>query len=327
MEMTMIFKRLSMVLVVVLLAVSFCGCKKFWQSSDTVAEAEQKQEVDCSMFVPPWGDEFWESWGKANPAEFEDWYVEIIPKMSKVTLDDIKACSHLDNFFLGFSNINTLEPFAKMKQLRKLDLRFSPDIKDLTPLQGLEKLQFLSIWKTGVTDLTPISKLPELKTIDAKVTEITDLTPLKTLTSLESIDLLKTKIEDISVFKELKNLKIVVLCSIDNISDISVLYPIAEQITYIDLCNTKFTDFESLRKFKNLERLKLWGIPIKDASLFSEMENLWELDIWNTKISDLSPLFNLKNLKRIVIAELEIDPEQIEKIKENNPGIEIVESF
>jgi len=320
----MFFKRFSMVLLLILLAVSFYGCKKFRQSSDAAAEVEQKHEVDCSMFVPPWEDEFWESWGKENPDKFEDWYVEIIPKMSKVTLDDIKACSHLDNFFLGFSNIDTLEPFAKMKQLRKLDLRFSPEIKDLTPLQGLDKLEFLSIWKTAVTDLNPISKLPVLKTIDAKMTAITDLTPLKTLSSLESIDLLQSKATDIDVLKELPNLKEVVLCSMP-IEDISVLYPKAEQLSYLDLCNTKFTDFEALEKFKNLERLKLWGLPIEDASLFSGMENLWELDLWNTKISDLSPIFNLKNLKRLVIVNLKIDQKQLDTLKENNPGIEIVE--
>lgn len=323
----MLLKKIPFIFLIIAVLLSLNGCKKWWQNSDDAEKTEKKQDADCSMFIPPWGDQFWESWGKKNPDKFEKWYVDIIPKMSKVTLDDIEACKHLDNFFLGFSNIKTLEPFSEMKQLRKLDLRFSPEIKDLTPLKNLENLEFLSIWKTGVTDLAPISKLPKLKTIDAKMTEITDITPLKTLTSLESIDLLRTKIEDISVFKELKNLKIVVLCSIENISDISVLYPIAEQITYLDLCNTKFTDFESLRKFKNLERLKLWGLPIKDASLFSGMENLWELDLWNTKISDLTPLFNLKNLKRLVIIDLEIDSEQIEKIKENNPGIEIVESL
>ncbi|HDT11410.1 MAG TPA: leucine-rich repeat domain-containing protein, partial [bacterium] len=207
----MLLKKKTFIFLIITVCLSFNGCKKWWQSSETVAEAEEKSEVDCFMFTPPWKDEFWESWGKANPAEFEDWYVEIIPKMSKVTVDDIEACKHLDNFFLGFSNVDTLEPFSEMKQLRKLDLRFSPGIKDLSPLKNLKNLEFLSIWKTGVTDLIPISKLPKLKTIDAKMTEITDITPLKTLTSLESIDLLQTNVEDISVLKGLVNLKEVVL--------------------------------------------------------------------------------------------------------------------
>ncbi len=320
----MILKRFLIVICSILIVLSFAGCKKWWQSSEAVTEAESKQDVDCSIFTPPWKDEYWESWGKANPDQFEDWYVEIIPIMSKVTEDDIRACSHLDNFFLGFSNITTLEPFKNMKHLRKLDLRFSPEIKDLSPLKDLVNLEFLSIWRTGVTDLAPISKLPALQKLDAKMTGISDISMLKTLESLEYLDLLQTKVTDISVLKEIDTIKEIVLCD-TKINDISAIYPKAEQMTYIDLCKTPFTDFEALRKFKNLERLKLWGLPIKDASLFSEMKNLWELDLWKTEISDLSPLFNLKNLKRLVIVDLDVDEQQLDILRKNNPGIEIVE--
>ncbi|MGI6393763.1 MAG: leucine-rich repeat domain-containing protein [bacterium] len=319
------FKKIGVIFLLSAVLV-FSACKKQEKAPEITEKNSQKETVDCSMFSPPWGEEFWESWGKANPDKFESWYNEIIPKMSKVTEEDIKKCSHLDNFFVGFSKIESLEVFKEMKHLRKLDLRFSTEIKDLTPLKGLENLEFLSIWKTGVTDLTPIAGLPKLKAIDAKMAEITDVSMVDKMKSLESIDLLMTKVSDVSVFGNMPTLKEVLVCSAP-VTDISMVYPIAEQITYLDLCNTKFSDFEALKRFKNLERLKLWGLPIKDASLFSEMENLWELDLWNTQIEDLSPIFNLKKLKRLVVIDLKIEKSQFEEIKKNNPEIEIVEKL
>ena len=319
------FKKVAIIFLLIVSAL-VSGCKKNVETTEAKKKVEEKPAVDCSMFVPPWKDEFWESWGKANPAEFEAWYGEIIPKMSKITEAEIKACSHLDNIFIGFSKISSLEVFKDMKQLRKLDVRFCPEIKDLVPLKGLENLEFLSIWKTGVTDLTPIVELPKLKVIDAKMTEISDVSMLNKMKSLESIDLLMTKVSDIEVYKDMKTLKEILLCS-TAVTDISMIYPIAQQITYLDLCNTKFTDFNALKKFKNLQRLKLWGLAIKEASLFSEMEDLWELDLWNTQITDLKPILKLRKLKKLVVVDLKIDKSQLDEIRKNNPGIEIVEKL
>lgn len=320
------FQRVVIIFLVIVAAL-LSGCKK---KSDTAVEIEkkvaEKQAVDCSMFIPPWGEEFWEDWGRRNGDEFEAWYTDIIPKMSKVTEADIKACSHLDNIFLGFSNLKTLDIFKDMKHLRKLDLRFSANINDLTPLKGLENLEFLSIWKTNVTDLTPIANLPKLKRIDAKMTAVSDISMLSKMKSLESIDLLQSKVNDASALKDIDTLKDILYCSTD-LQDLSPLYPKAEQIEYMDLCNTKFRDFESIKKFRNLKRLKVWGLPITDASIFSGMEDLWELDLWSTKITDLSPIYNLRKLKRLVIIDLKIAPEQLEQIKKNNPGIEIVDKL
>jgi len=320
-------KKLGAVLIVTALLFSFFSCTKSEQEKPKKkVEIKVENKFDCGVFTPPWGYGYWEDWGKANPDKFEPWYVSVITKMAKISGDEVEACSHLDNFFIGFSKFKNLEAFSRMTHLKMLDMRFSQEIKDLKPISNAKELEFLSIWKTGVTDLTPIVKLPKLKRIDAKMTALEDISMLKDMKQLESIDLLQTKVKDISVFKDLPNIKEILLCS-TQVKDISVIYPKADQITYIDLCNTQFKDFESLRKFKNLKRLKLWGLPITDASLFSEMKDLYELDLWNTKIKDLSPLFKLKKLKRLVVVGLKVDKNQLDTLKKNNPGIEIVEKL
>ncbi len=288
-----------------------------------VNTAEKKEPVKCSVFYPPWGDEFWESWGKAHPEEFEKWYGVTVPVMSRVTVDDIKRCGDMENVFIGFTKIDSLDVFANMTKLKKLDMRFASNIKDLSPLKGLNNLEYLNIWKTAVTDLSPIISLPNLKTIDAKMTSISDVSSLNDMQILESIDLLQTKVSDIKAFANLTNIKEVLLCSTD-VKDLTPVYSRAEQVTYLDLCNTGFTDFNILRKFKNLQRLKLWGVKISDLSVLSDMKELYELDLWNTSVTTLKPLYKLKNLKRLVIAGLTIDPAEVDVIKKNNPDVKIV---
>lgn len=332
------FVRSKMILLTsVFICVSILSCQKSSETSsvkkvESATKVEDKVKsdipkkkapVDCAVFLPPWGDEFWELWGKAHPEEFEKWYGTTVPVMSKVTVDDIKKCGDMENVFIGFTKINSLDVFAKMKNLRKLDMRFAMNIKDLTPIKGLKNLEYLNIWKTEVTDLTPIIDLPKLKVIDAKMTPISDVSVLKDMQILESIDLLQSKVSDISPFANLKNIREVLVCS-TKVNDLSPIYSKAENITYLDLCNTGFKDFKALAMFKNLQRLKLWGVKITDLSVLSNMKDLYELDLWNTAVTSLKPMYGLRNLKRLVIAGLNIDKSEIEVIRKNNPGIEIV---
>ncbi|MCK5809104.1 hypothetical protein KAH37_08985 [bacterium] len=315
-------------LVVAVFALMFAyGCKKQESVAEKAApKIEVKKTVipeECKKFIPPWGEEYWETWGKANGAEFEKWYGSIIPQMMKVNTFDDKKCGMLENVFIGFSKITDLTPFSKMKNLRKLDMRFAAGISDLTPLSHSDKLEFLSIWKTAVTDFTPISHLPNLKRIDAKMTEIVDVTPLKSLTSLKSVDLLQTKVTDVSALASLPNIHEVLVCS-TAIADISAFYPIAQRITYLDLCNTTFRDFKSLPLFTNLTMIKLWGVPLTDMKYLSGMKNLEYLDLWNAGVTDISPLFGLKKLSYLVLKGCKVPQKQIEELKKRNKSIIIV---
>ncbi len=291
----------------------------------TVKKADTAAVIpeECKKFIPPWGDDYWESWGKAHPAQFEKWYSDIMAKMKSVTVFDDKKCGMLDNVFIGFSAISDLSPFARMPKLKKLDMRFAGGVKDLTPLSHSQNLEYLNIWKTKVTDLRPIARLPKLKRIDAKMTEITDVTPLKTLKSLESVDLLQSKVSDISSLASLPKLHEILVCS-TAVSDISAFYPIADRITYIDLCNTTFRDFDKFRLFSHLKTAKLWGLPIKDLSVLKNAKNLEYLDLWNSKVTDISPLFKLKKLNYLVLRGCNVPKKQINQLKKLNKGITIV---
>jgi len=309
------------------MALSLLGCTKEQPpvvQSEPAPVKEQIPPPDCSKFVPPWGDEYWEDWGKAHGEQFEKWYMATMPAMKEVTAADIEQCAHLDNIFVGFSKIDTLAPFAKMPNLRKLDLRFAAGIKDLTPLAGLKNLEELTIWGTGVTDLNPIKDLPKLRRIDAKMTQISDLKPVAAMKNLFALDVLQSQVTDIAPLADHPALSEVVLCS-TKVPDVAPLYGYAERITYLDLCNTLIPDVTVLTKFKNAQKLKLWGLPIKDAKLFSEMADLRYLDLQTTLIKSLKPLEKLEKLETVIVAKTKISKKEIARFKKIRPAVNVVE--
>lgn len=314
------------VLFMVLLT-ALCGCTKEQPpvaTTEPLPAKEQTPPADCKKFVPPWGDEYWEDWGKAHGEEFEKWYMATMPAMKNVTVADIENCAHLDNFFVGFSKLDTLAPFAKMPDLRKLDLRFSAGIKDLTPLTGLKNLEELTIWGTGVTDLTSVKELPKLRRIDAKMTQISDLRPVAAMKKLVALDVLMAPVTDIAPLAAHPALAEVVLCS-TKVPDVAPLYGYAERITYLDLCNTLIPDVTVLAKFKNAQKLKLWGLPIKDAKLFAEMKDLRYLDLRNTPVASLKPLEKLEKLETLIVAETKVSKKEIARFKKVRPAVNVVE--
>lgn len=314
------------VLFMVLLT-ALCGCTKEQPpvaQSEPAPAKEQTPPADCKKFMPPWGDEYWEDWGKAHGEEFEKWYMATMPAMKNVTAADIEQCAHLDNFFVGFSKLDTLAPFAKMPNLRKLDLRFSAGIKDLTPLAGLKNLEELTIWGTGVTDLTPVKGLPKLRRIDAKMTQISDLKPVAEMKNLFALDVLMAPVVDITPLADHPALAEVVLCS-TKVPDVAPLYGYAERITYLDLCNTLIPDVTVLAKFKNAQKLKLWGLKIKDAKLFAEMKDLRYLDLRNTPVASLKPLEKLEKLETLIVAETKVSKKEIARFKKVRPAVNVVE--
>lgn len=315
------------VVLLMVLMLSLLGCTKGQPSVVQVEPAPAKEQTppaDCKKFMPPWGDEYWEDWGKAHGEEFEKWYPVTMGAMKNVTVADIEKCAHLDNFFVGFSKLDTLEPFAKMPHLRKLDLRFSAGIKDLTPLSKLENLEELTIWGTGVTDLNPIKHLPKLRRIDAKMTRISDLKPVAEMKNLFALDVLQAPVVDITPLAGHPALHEVVLCS-TKVPDITPLYDYAERITYLDLCNTGYATPKELARFENAQKLKLWGLKIKDAAVFSGMADLRYLDLRNTPVASLKPLEKLEKLETLIVAETKVSKKEIARFKKLRPAVNVVE--
>ena len=73
----------------------------------------------------------------------------------------------------------------------------SNEIKDISPLAGLNKLWTLSIPKNKIKDISVLTKITKLSTVDLRDNEIEDATPLGKQTELQLLMIERNKIKDL----------------------------------------------------------------------------------------------------------------------------------
>jgi len=283
-------------------------------------------EQKCKVFEPPWKGGGWVEWGQANPEAGEEWYDTIEETMSRADLSVLPRCTELEYVFVGFSKLPDLSSLAGLKRIKRLDLRMMPQIKDLSLLRGLENLEYLNITGTGVEDLSPLADVESLVELEARMLTVKDLAPLGALPNLVSIDFLKCPVADIGPLRKAPKLEKALLCNTD-VADIGPLEEAADRLTALDLCDSRFRDFEKLRSFRRLTFLRLWGLPIEDLSVLSGMTEMDDLDLSKTPVKDLSPLHGMKKLKVLRLLMVDIDPKQIEALRAAVPGVEIIQKI
>ncbi|MEM9834020.1 MAG: c-type cytochrome domain-containing protein [Bacteroidota bacterium] len=109
----------------------------------------------------------------------------------------------------------------------------------------------------------------------------------------------------------------------------SELVKAAEQITWLDLGNTKTTDeaLEALSPFKNLTRLHLENTQVTDAGLaaIAELQYLEYLNLYGTQVTDagVQQLAQMKNLRRLYLWQTEVTKQGADQLQEANPKLEI----
>ncbi len=288
-------------------------------------EVSDEVREKCAVFDPPWGDTWWVTWGRENPEEGEEWMDTIEETMSKADLSVLPECVHLTHIFLGFTEIEDLTPIEGLEHLRYVDLRFATKLKDLSPLTELPRLKHLVITGTGVTDLSEVGKIDTLEELEARMLLVRSAEPLAGMPNLWRVDLLKDPISDMSPLARIPKIRKVKLCQTD-IKGYEDLFPVAEQLRGLETCNSKIPteNFSQLSRFENLTFLRLWGNSIDDLTPLTGMKDLEELDLTQTKVKDLTPLHGLKNLETFYLIMVDIEDEQIEKLKKAVPGVNVI---
>ena len=172
------------------------------------------------------------------------------------------------------------------------------EIRDLSPLAGLIKLNGIGISDNPVSDVSPLASLISLERIDAWRTSISDFSDLAKLPRLRWINFGDDR--SISALPSLKGLKALRRLEINdcNISDFSGLSELT-QLEWLTLVNNQISDITPLANLKRLEHLNLDANVIKDVSPLAELTRLKVLYLENNVISDVSSLAGLTNLERL----------------------------
>ncbi|WP_166802237.1 leucine-rich repeat domain-containing protein [Microvirga pakistanensis] len=157
-------------------------------------------------------------------------------------------------------------------------------VTDLTPVQGLTRLQGLLLDGAKVTNLTPLQDLADLKLISLNDTLVTDLTPLRKLTGLTNLSLDRTRVTDFIPLQGMTGLR--------NLS----------------LVDTAFTndDLRLLQGLTNLESLSLKGTAITDLTPLQSLTNLKGLSLNSTMVTNITPLKGLTGLLRLTISDASV---------------------
>ena len=188
--------------------------------------------------------------------------------------------------------ITDLTPLKELTKLRRLDLEFTINISDLTPLSKLHNLQGILLGHNQIIDLSPLMGLRKLNYLTLNNNKITDLSPLMGLRKLNYLILNNNKISDISPLSGLKGVDTLDL-SENNISDLKPLEPIIKnspKISQLSLNGNNITSLKGLEGLRKIDFLFLEDNQISDLTPLDGLTVQDDLNLSNNRISDLRPL-------------------------------------
>jgi len=174
--------------------------------------------------------------------------------------------------------IPAMDDLTTLQYPYEADQYFGTMIKSISGLVYANNLTQLTLHNNNISDLTPLQGLTKLQTLDLDMNDLTDnglvtadLSPLGSLTQLQELHLNSC-----------------------NISDVSGLLGIGSSLTYLDLSNNNISDIRSLSSLTGLQTLYLSTNQITNITPLIDLTSLTYLDLSNNQISDISPLNNQK---------------------------------
>ena len=192
-------------------------------------------------------------------------------------------------------------------------------LSDISPLSGLENLEYLSLDYNGISDVSPLSALANLERLYLRHNNVSDVSPLVGLTGLTTLRLFGNPVEnpyalypltqqdppvdiDIDVSLPVVEVPDAALASLlrttlELAADADITVAGMEELTTLDASSQGITDLTGLESAVNLESLFLDSNSIVDISPLASLTTLRFLSFENNDISDVSPLRGLVNLE------------------------------
>ena len=190
-------QRLSCILMCIgcllVLLISACGDVPDDDSDDNNTDEADYNTDDGDHVGPPTGNVIFaktlaEAMGKV-PGE-------------EITLDELATLTHLTfpspyHPWLPDAGWTGIDLLAHCINLKELDL-YGHQIRDLSPLARLTRLERLNLSLTGTSDLEPLAGLINLQKLDLSSNRLSDLTVLAGLIQLKALNLRDNQIRNIA---------------------------------------------------------------------------------------------------------------------------------
>ena len=203
----------------------------------------------------------------------------------------------------------TAEALAAVTSLSVYDTQ----IGDLTGIECMSSLSWVTMSEVGLTDLTPFAALPRLTSLRADCNSITQLSPVASLINLVELSVGKSsscevpgQVTDISPLEDLIGLATVDLSG----HDIDSLAPLAAltQLEWLILAtNRRLASLAGLERARHLQYFVATDTLVSDISVFAghaALETLW---LSGSSVSDLTPLLTATALQELYIRVTAVD--------------------
>jgi internalin A len=195
--------------------------------------------------------------------------------------------------------LKDLSPLAGLQHLQQLDCS-DTQVADLSQLTGLQNLQQLKCSNTQIADLSPLARMQNLQILDCQNTKIANLSPLAGMQNVQKLDCSFTPVADLSPLAGMQNLQ-KLYCFGTQVSDLSPLAGM-QNLQELNCQNTKVANLSPLAGMQNLQILFCSSTLVADLSPLAGLQNLQILFCSSTLVADLSPLAGLQNLQTLYCA-------------------------
>lgn len=206
----------------------------------------------------------------------------------------------------------SLEQVAVFEDLYELEVwSHASQETDLSDLEGLEKLEVLTVANASLTDLSALRAHPTVTRLNLAGNEISDLSALSSLSSLRVLSLPTNNVRDLTPLCELADLEYLDLS--DN--EVKELAPLEEltSLKQLSLSNSaanteqvtqnEIKDLTAVGKLTNLEFFYADHNPVSDLSPLASLTELAALSLNSCDISDVEPLSKLVKLQYVSLTD------------------------
>jgi internalin A len=230
--------------------------------------------------------------------------------------------------FIDDGELLTAETLADVTSLTVSDTTVS----DLTGIECMPRLSWLSLYEVGLVDLSPLAALPRLTSLNATCNSITDLSPLQNLVNLTTLDIGKAsncidlpgQVSDLTPLADLLGLATLGLAGQDADSLAAL-----SKLTHLDFLvlanNERLESLAGLESADYLQYVVLTDTLVNDISSLAGHPTLQTLYLSGSPVSDLTPLVTADALERLYVVATELDcTEQAENLATlQSRGVEI----
>ena len=231
---------------------------------------------DFEGWTHPYWVESLEGLQYATSAEMIDiCYTANIERKRIASVEPLAPLAQLEILYLKQNGISDISPLKELINLRQLDVSGNYEIKDISSVTNMDKLETLDISINSVSDLSPVAGLESLERMNASSNQLTWLPDMSGMTSLKALDLSKNQLTDVSALAGLSGLQELNLSGNDSLTDVrtlSGLTGLKKEATYMPTEQMKEDLFAAIDVNKlflvfNISKMTVKDIPAVESAL------------------------------------------------------------